>query len=449
MKVDRQTLRDLEVLPDATYGVTLVDHLDRTLTNGGRKAFARRLTSPLESLVDIREVQEAVRFLIGNEGVAGNVPREPELAAVSRHVESNLATLRRLRGPASWWEAAVVRIRYPDHHAAAFRGIALIRAFVARMESIERTLRDGPPLLARCSEEIRALISSRPLGEAISWNGTGWAWGSVLRSDRLIREEGRESVRNLVTVVHELDALISMAKVSRELDFPLPKMDEDAGVIELEALRHPFLDEPVENDLRLGPHERVVFLTGPNMAGKTTYLKACGVAVLLAHCGMGVPARSGRIGLVARLITAVRTEDSLWEGVSYFQAEARRVKRILDAVRADGPCVVIVDELFRGTNVKDAFDATTAVLKGFAKAEQSRFMVASHLAEVAGELEDQDAVLLRHFEASSDDGSVQFSYRVKHGLSVQRLGMEVLRREGVLDALDYLGSAAENDRPAH
>jgi hypothetical protein len=219
----------MEVMPEATSGVALIDHLDRTLTSGGRKAFARRLTSPLESLGEIREVQEAVRFLIGNEGVAGKVPREPELAAVSRHVASNLATLRSLRGPASWWEAAVVRIRYPDHFETALRGIGLIRAFVARMESIERTLRDGPPLLAHCSDEIRALISSRPLGEAISWSGTGRAWGSVLRSDRLIREEGRESVRSLVAVVHELDALISMAKVSRELDFPLPRTDRSDG----------------------------------------------------------------------------------------------------------------------------------------------------------------------------------------------------------------------------
>lgn len=107
---------------------------------------------------------------------------------------------------------------------------------------------------------------------------------------------------------------------------------------------------------------------------------------------------------------------------------------------------MIVDELFRGTNVKDAFDATTTVLRGFAKVRGSRFLVASHLTEVAGELEDLECVFLRHFEASSVDGKVEFSYRVAPGLSRQRLGMEVLRREGVLDALEALDSGGNISR---
>lgn len=158
---------------------------------------------------------------------------------------------------------------------------------------------------------------------------------------------------------------------------------------------------------------------------------------------MGIPARVASLRPVHRLITAVRTEDNLREGVSYFQAEARRVRGILNAVSDGDPCFVIADEIFRGTNVKDAFDATTAVLSGLLKLDHSRFLVASHLVEVARELERRPGVLFRHFGASpSSHGEVEFTYRAEPGVSSQRLGMEVLRREGVLDALKALESSS-------
>jgi DNA mismatch repair protein MutS len=447
VKVDHQTLRDLEVLPDVGSAATLVDRLDRTVTRGGRNALARRLRSPLKSREEIDQAQAALRFLADERARALRIPDEQEIAAVARYVESNLGTLRSLRGPRSWWEAVGVRVRYPEHYEAAIKGSALIRSFVARMERIHKTLKEGPTLLCSFATQIEELTSTPALKEGVTSVREGWVWHGILRSDRLFREEARAPIRDLVELVHELDALFSMARAGTELGLTLPEFKSGSEVLRFEGLWHPFLNDPVENDLILENEERVMFLTGPNMAGKTTYLKACGVAVLLAHCGMGVPARKALIGPVARLITAVRTEDSLWEGVSYFQAEARRVRSILDEVAGGGPCLVIVDELFRGTNVKDAFDATTAVLRGFAKVRDSRFLVASHLTEVAGELEGLRCVLLRHFKASSVNGTVEFSYRVGPGLSSQRLGMEVLRREGVLDALKALDPADESNRP--
>jgi DNA mismatch repair protein MutS len=447
VKVDNQTLRDLEVLPDASTSATLVDRLDRTVTRGGRSVLARRLRSPLTSPEEIHEVQAALRFLCDEHRRALPLPEEHEIAAVVRYVDSNLGTLRSLRGPRSWWEAVSVRVRYPQHYEAAMKGGGLVRSFMARMERIQKSLEEGPTLLSRFAVQIEESTSTPALKEGILSVREGWVGHGILRSDRLLRGEAREEIRKLVVLVHELDALLSMARAGTELGFSLPEFTSGSQVFRFDGLWHPFLDDPVANDLVLETEERVIFLTGPNMAGKTTYLKACGVAVLLAHCGMGVPARKASIPPLARLITAVRTEDNLWEGVSYFQAEARRVRSILDEVAGGGPCLVIVDELFRGTNVKDAFDATTAVLRGFAKIRDSRFLVASHLTEVAEELKDLRSVLLRHFEASSVNGKVAFSYRVAPGLSSQRLGMEVLRREGVLEALEALDPADETDRP--
>lgn len=438
MKVDPQTLRDLEVISDPHGAAGLIGHLDRSSTRGGRNAFARRLGSPLGSVEEIEEVQAALRFLIGTEDLTSRVPGDAEVHALARYIESNFATLRRLRGPMSWYEALTTRLRYPEVYEAAMDGNVRLRAFVGRMREMADALRAGPPLVSRMAAEMDGRLSDPALRASLSWDDGGLRWHRVLKSDRLVREEGRTAIRELIGLLHELDGMVSMARATRELGLVLPEFERAETVLSFQGLRHPFLDDPVENPVNLGAAGRVLFLTGPNMAGKTTYLKACGIAVLLAHCGMGVPARAARLSPVARLLTAIRREDNLREGVSYFQAEARQVRGILEAVTTNGRCLVIVDELFRGTNVKDALEATAAVMRGFAMARESYFLVASHLSEVADRLGDLETVRFSHFGAGSGDGSPDFSYRLAPGLSTQRLGMEVLRREGVLEALELL-----------
>lgn len=107
-----------------------------------------------------------------------------------------------------------------------------------------------------------------------------------------------------------------------------------------------------------------------------------------------------------------------------------------------------MDELFRGTNVKDAFDASATVLRSFAVAERGLFIVASHLIELAGEIDRLPGVVLCRFEAVLGAETVQFDYRLEAGVSAQRLGMLVLEREGVLDALSAIRTAAAGrERP--
>lgn len=265
VKVDHQTLRDLEVLPDTRSSATLVDRLDRTVTRGGRNALVRRLTSPLTSPEEVHEVQGALRFLAAEQKGTLRLPGMREVGAVVRYVESDLVTLRNLRGPRSWWEAVTVRLRYPGHYEAAIEGSGLIRSFVALMDGIRKVLEDGPPILSGFAAQIEALISTPALKDGVSSVRGGWSWHRVLRSDRLFREEARASIRDLVEVVHQLDALVSMARATAELGLVFPEFTSGSMTLRLEGLWHPFLNGPVENDLIFENEERVMFLTGPNM----------------------------------------------------------------------------------------------------------------------------------------------------------------------------------------
>jgi DNA mismatch repair protein MutS len=449
MRIDQDTLRDLEVQSPTAGGPGLLDHLNRTRTRGGREAFRRRLTHPLSTAREVRAVQDALRFIEANRAAFAALPTDSAIAELNRYLSSRVTTLRSLAGPAltveSWW----IRVRYADIHQEATRGTQIVAAFLATVDELLLHLEDPPSLLAEYVREVRALLGSSQLRmlrtRAPRFSGTA----HTLLLDSVARDSAKPALRRLIEIVFEVDALISMSDVTAEKVYTYPAVEEDFRGVELHDLYHPFLEKPVTNDLQLSPGVRLVFLTGPNMAGKSTYLKAVGVAVLLAHTGMGVPAGECRIGVLDRLVTAIRTEDNLHAGVSYFQAEARRVGEIARMLADGRRCLVIADELFRGTNVKDACDASLTVLEAFSTVANGRFIVASHLTELADSLEKLHGVLLRRFEAATSDEDLRFDYRIRAGVSTQRLGMRVLEREGVLGVLSSLRlSSQSSDRTA-
>jgi len=439
MVVDAATASDLEILKASNGGPGLLDHLDRTRTRGGRDVLRRRFLQPNVTAQAITEVQEALRYVLDNGQIFEQLPDQPTVLAITQYIESRYATLKRLAGAGVTVESLWIRWRYADLYRTAREGLTHVAAFLARMRELTIALGTAPPLLDRVAAEIWHLLESRPLDRLAADLEGRRSVRTTLLLDRAARTEAARPIRRLLELVFELDALRSMALVTREKEFTFPRIVDDGATLELSGVWHPFVTDPVGNDLAFNANERVMFVTGPNMAGKTTYLKAAGVAVLLAQIGMGVPARACTIAPFERLITGLQTHDSLRDGVSYFQAEARRVRETAVAAGA-ARCFVILDEPFRGTNVKDACDASETVLSAFASARDSRFLVASHLIELAPVLERSPGVVLRCFDARLNGTDVVFDYRVRAGVSGQRLGMRVLEREGVLDALSQIAA---------
>jgi DNA mismatch repair ATPase MutS len=185
------------------------------------------------------------------------------------------------------------------------------------------------------------------------------------------------------------------------------------------------------------------------MAGKTTYLRASGIALYLAHLGMGVPARSFRFSPCQRLFSSITVHDNVRSGVSFFRAEALRTKSIAQAVNAGYRVVALLDEPFMGTNVKDALDASRAILERFASKQGSVFLVSSHLIELGDHMVATGQVDCRHFEALEHEGRLRFDYLLLPGVSTQRLGMRVLREEGIFALLDGNEPGAGNGALVH
>jgi len=449
MRFDDQTARDLEIFRGQPGQPGLFDLLDRTRTPGGREVLRARFRNPLPSAERVTAVQASLRFITANRRAFDALPRGTDLAALDRYLTSTFVTSAATRGPAAAVEALLALVFYRDQVHAAASGVAVTRRVVESSAGFAAipALREAPGELRGFLDELGALLASREVARSRPLRGGLGRWLHALRDDRAIREDGRQAVRRLLQLVHEIDALVAMADATVERGFVFPEILAGRGELVGEGLWHPFLATPVPNDLRLDASRRLLFLTGPNMAGKTTHLRASGIAVYLAHLGMGVPARRLRLSIFDALVTAIGLSDSVREGISFFRAEALRMKVVAQQLAAGEHVFGVFDEPFKGTNVRDALDASRAVLLRLARARGSAFLVASHLIELADTLQPLPAVVSERFEADEAGGELRYDYVARPGVSSQRLGMRVLEQEGVFDLLDACGALRNEAEP--
>lgn len=147
-------------------------------------------------------------------------------------------------------------------------------------------------------------------------------------------------------------------------------------------VRHPCIDGAVANDMEITRTKNIFFLTGANMAGKSTLMKSFGIAVYMAHMGFPVAASRMEFSIQDGMYTSINVPDNINLGYSHFYAEVLRVKKVAIEVSHSKRLVVIFDELSKGTNVKDAYDATLAVTEALAKRKACSFLISTHIVEV-------------------------------------------------------------------
>jgi DNA mismatch repair ATPase MutS len=230
-----------------------------------------------------------------------------------------------------------------------------------------------------------------------------------------------------------------MAIATKTFDLKFPEFTEqELPMIQSKGLYHLLLENPVAYDLEMNPEHNFLFLTGANMAGKSTLIKAVGSAVFLAHLGMGVPAQEMKLTLFDGLLTNINVVDNIAKGESYFYNEVQRVKNTVQKINNGKKWLVLIDELFKGTNVQDAMKCSLTVIKGLIKIKNSLFILSTHLYEIGDELKSIPNISFRYFETDVNDDQLKFSYQLKEGISNDRLGYVILKREKVVDMLEKL-----------
>jgi DNA mismatch repair protein MutS len=199
-------------------------------------------------------------------------------------------------------------------------------------------------------------------------------------------------------------------------------------------LHNPLVKNAIGNPVNMSSSENVMFLTGPNMAGKTTYLKAAGIALLLSHTGMRVPANRAKISIFDCLLTSIHVSDNLPSGISFYMAEVNRVKEAAIQLASGKRSLMLFDEIFKGTNLADALDATQSVLLECTEIKSSAFLFSSHLVELIDRIM-MEGISFKYFSGDISGNDIKFSYSIKNGYSSQRLGLKLLKNAKVVQLL--------------
>lgn len=438
MLLDEQTLKDLEIFQAETSSQSLFDWCNATRNRKGARVLRARMQRPFSNPDRIRETQASISWLNDNFRQFEHLPTFATTNLVEAYIHGilPLATSKK----AFEFFFAMLDIRFGDElrYHRIMTGVEAVSTMIRALREILDSLTlDGPQGdVAGILQEMQELLAHPGfalVAERKVWDMQPW---TILRIDQVFRIQEKHAVYRLLHLVYELDALLAMTQTLRKNRLVMPELITGSLVVSAEKVVHPLVRDAVPNPVNLNQTQRLLFLTGPNMAGKTTYLRAGAIALYLAHLGMGVPAQSLRFAPAQRLYSSISLVDNLNMGVSFFRAEALRVKTIAKALAEGYRVIAIMDEPFKGTNVKDALDASLEVLLRFAERENSLFMFSSHLIEVEQGMRAWAQIVCCHFEADETAGKLRFDYRLRAGVSSQRLGMRVLREEGIFELLD-------------
>ena len=254
-----------------------------------------------------------------------------------------------------------------------------------------------------------------------------------------LRNRYKSNALELIEIFSRLDAWFSMAVAVKTFNLSFPEfIDQEEPLVEAKGLYHILIPNPVAYDVELNPQHNFLFLTGANMAGKSTLIKAVGSAVFLAHIGMGVPAAGMRLTLFDGLLSNINVVDNIAKGESFFFNEVQRIKNTIEKINNGKKWLVLIDELFKGTNVQDAMKCSLTVIKGLIKIKNSLFILSTHLYEIGEELKRFPNISFQYFETIVRDEQLEFSYQLKEGISNDRIGYVILKREKVVDMLEKL-----------
>lgn len=440
MQVDKTTLHDLAVFhTEEAYG--LFHKIDHAQTNEGKQVLRKIFAAPFAKLEEILEVQQILKTYEDRLSEWPARITNGTLLVIDKFLDDNPDTIPENPNTV---QTLVYKWLHPTDFSMIGFSMRQVFEFIKGFEAIHAFFagRSLPKKLERIISQSTQLLSDQRLiilKEKTSFSEITDT--ELLLLGRLFHVELVPALRKLIELFGWLDAWYAMAWSNRSLKLQYPEFSNQAEpMIEARSLRHILLEDPVGYDLVMNQQANFIFLTGANMAGKSTLIKAVGTAVYLAHLGMGVPAASMRLTLFEGILTNINVEDNIVKGESYFFNEVKRIKETITKINDGRRWLVLMDELFKGTNIQDAMRCSLAVIKGMIKLENGLFILSTHLYEIGEELKDFPSISFRYFETTLKENELVFTYQLKDGISQDRMGFMLLQKAGVTALLDRLGT---------
>ena len=356
----------------------------------------------------------------------------------------NLAVIRRDAALDPLMERFEQVDRTLDAWAGIFAAVEQLSGRAGELESIRAELVDssGTPAsdaIRDLHRRVHRLSQRRNVLHALT---VDVVWLTSLHAKRSVQEWRRRHGGDIGRWFHAAARAEALAACAAYADHAegcaWPELVERAGAdFDATGLTHPLLprDVRVGNDCTLSGTGALWVVTGSNMSGKSTFLRSVGLAAVMANAGLPVAAERLRVPS-RRVLASMRVADSVRDGTSLFQAEARRLRRCLEVAETGGQTLVLLDEILAGTNSRERHLGAAAVLRRLARTD-AMVLISTHdldLATRVGELHKNPRVV--HFRDHVVDGRMAFDYQCRPGPLKSTNALAVLRAEGVLDGVD-------------
>ncbi len=438
MQIDKITFNDISLF-HSEEEFSIFHKLNFTKTAGGKEWLRRFFHEPHSDLNRIIGTQNIIKTFIQH---INDWPAEitnGTILMIEKFLEYNLDPVPQSQNILHSYTYKVLHsqdyamVKYSVRHFADFyRGLKRLSSLLSVAQL--------PAQILFYIERINKVLTEAPLQQlSATTTGVDFSLQQNLYYAHALRNRHRLDTLEMIEVYSRMEAWYSMAVAVKTYDLIFPDfIESEDPLLAAEGMYHLLLQQPVAYNLQMNPQQNFLFLTGANMAGKSTLIKAIGSSVFLAHLGMGVPAKKMQLTLFDGLLTNINVADNIAKGESYFFNEVQRIKNTIYKINDGKKWLVLIDELFKGTNVQDAMKCSLAVIKGLIKIKNSLFILSTHLYEIGEELKEFQNISFKYFETTVTDDQLEFSYQLQDGISNDRIGYVILKREKVVEMLEKL-----------
>ncbi len=437
-RLDETTITDLSIFDDDDEK-SVFKRFNRTQTAGGAKFLKKIFNSPLDDVEKIRSVQELVKVFTGitelwpvdiGNGTIFVMDRFCSEPYTGYRPEDNL--LARLS----------FQLSNRDSYSILKFSVKIFNEFFRGLKVLKTCLEDKnlPEEYEYFKQSIWKAFDETPL-QRLAAIGPGHKFTSKenFYFGYHIRAYYRSLVKELIEVFCQMEAWYSLADAVNKYDLKFPEfVVQDEPCYRATGLYHLMIDNARSYDVTLTSEKGLMFLTGSNMAGKSTFIRSVGLSLFLAHLGLGVPAAAMVLSVFNGLSTNINIADDISKGQSYFFNEVKRIKETVGKVNDGTTWMILVDEIFKGTNILDAMRCSIEVINGFSKVPNALFVISTHLYEIAKEFKYPDKISCKHMETIVEGDDFRFTYQLKDGVSKDRIGFSIMKREGVIQMLQTL-----------
>ena len=244
-------------------------------------------------------------------------------------------------------------------------------------------------------------------------------------TEKISELKGKGMISTFWRELFRFEAYLSINLGILKHDFIFPSINEKG--IKLLEFYHPLIAKPVKNNFETTSN--VMVLNGPNMSGKSTFLKAVGLCMYFGHLGLGIPASAGEIPFCDHFSIHINRRDDILKGYSHFMTEVMNLKNIVENATQGKRCFAVFDELFSGTNVEDGFDICKTTINGLSKYDNSYFILSTHIQQLKNV--SNEKVSNYYIDCELIEGKPEFTYKLKKGWSDIKVGRILFDREGL------------------